>query len=124
MIQADKQLIQSQLRQSSLHLRREELKFFTSNFESLGTTSALLASMAFAALSQNIPTKTHWVVSAIFHGATTLSLMFSVWVMCNCIIISMFGPGLALRGPEGSMHKAVEGMMEERIGVREIFKLL
>jgi hypothetical protein len=26
---------------------------------------------------------------------------------------AMLGPGLALRGPEGSMHIAVEGMMVE-----------
>ena len=29
-------------------------------------------------------------------------------------ISNMYGPGLALRGPDGSMHKAVEGMAYER----------
>ena len=123
MIQADKQLIQSQLKQSSLQVRRKELKFFTSNFESLGTTSALMASMSFAALSNNIPEETHWLVSSLFHAACTLALMFSFWCLCNCIGISMFGPGLALRGPDGSMHKAVEGMMEERVDVYLYFRI-
>jgi hypothetical protein len=33
MIEADKQLIQSQLKQSSLQVREKELNFFTQNFE-------------------------------------------------------------------------------------------
>ena len=31
----------------------------------------------------------------------------------NTTLLSMMGPGLALRGPDGSMHPAVEGMVFE-----------
>ena len=42
-----------------------------------------------------------------------LHLRFLICV-CNCTFCSMCGPGLALRGPDGSMHEAVEGMQAER----------
>lgn len=31
----------------------------------------------------------------------------------NTTLLSMMGPGLALRGPDGSMHPAVDGMVIE-----------
>ena len=60
MIAADKEALQSQLKQRALQIRSKELQFFTNNFESVGTQSALLAGFAFQALtSMNTNDQTH-----------------------------------------------------------------
>jgi hypothetical protein len=123
MIQADKQLIQSQLKLSSLKVREKELTFYNNNFETLATVAALLSGFAFSALQNNIPTDTHWVISLLFHSSFPVAVMYSLWCVCNSTFISMFGPGLALRGTDGSMHKAVEGMMTERIELYNSFRM-
>ena len=51
MIAADKEALQSQLKQRALQIRSKELDFFTDNFQSVGTQSALLAGFAFQALT-------------------------------------------------------------------------
>ena len=43
--------------------------------------------------------------------------------VCNSCFCVMFGPGLALRGPEGSMPRAVDGMAKERENVFMFFGL-
>lgn len=41
MIAADKEALQSQLKQSALLIRSKELSFFINNFQALGTQSAV-----------------------------------------------------------------------------------
>ena len=38
---------------------------------------------------------------------------FELIAVLNSTLCSMLGPGLALRGPDGSMHRAVDGLMLE-----------
>mmetsp|Transcript_29183 Transcript_29183/g.89395 ORF Transcript_29183/g.89395 Transcript_29183/m.89395 type:complete len:155 (-) Transcript_29183:322-786(-) len=40
-------------------------------------------------------------------------MCFELIAVLNTTLLSMMGPGLALRGPDGSMHPAVDGMMKE-----------
>jgi hypothetical protein len=114
MIAADKEALQSQLKQRSLQIREKELNFFTENFTGIGTQSALLAGFAFDALTGVDTTESHWIPSVLFYFFATAAMCFNLICVCNCTFCSMCGPGLALRGPDGSMHEAVEGMQAER----------
>ena len=44
---------------------------------------------------------------------TTMAMGFELIAVLNSTLCSMLGPGLALRGPDGSMHRAVDGLMLE-----------
>lgn len=114
MIAADKEALQSQLKQRSLQIREKELNFFTENFTGIGTQSALLAGFAFDALTGVDTTESHWIPAMLFSFFCTAAMCFNLICVCNCTFCSMCGPGLALRGPDGSMHEAVEGMQAER----------
>ncbi len=62
------------------------------------------------ALSSNVPDGAkylYWVSTAFVLGT-------SIHVLIITSFISVFGPGLALRGPEGSMVRDVEGMYQEQ----------
>jgi hypothetical protein len=138
MIVADKEALATELKQSSLSIQEKEINFFTSNFNSLATQSALLAGFAFsgacssitqpplnapdpsvrAALS-GIETKDdHTLLAFFFYASTAISMCLNLLVVISCTFCNMWGPGLALRGPNGSMAKAVNGMDAER---QEIF---
>lgn len=55
--------------------------------------------------------------------ATTAAAVCQLWTMINGILATILGPGLALRGPEGSMDKAVRGMALENQKTIHIFFL-
>lgn len=42
-----------------------------------------------------------------------MAMGFELIAVLNSTLCSMLGPGLALRGPDGSMHRAVDGLMLE-----------
>ena len=48
---------------------------------------------------------------------------FAIHTIVSTMFLSVFGPGLALRGPEGSMHKAVRQMAGEQKAILLFFVL-
>jgi hypothetical protein len=98
-----------------LAIRERELSLYTNNCRTVGTVSALMAGIAYSAL---IYTK-----MAYFQESPLVQqfLYISGLVVCMCLslrnvfgttLLTMLGPGKALRGPDGSMHSAVDGMLE------------
>ena len=51
----------------------------------------------------------------------TVVLGFSLRVVLGTTMLTMLGPGKALRGPDGSMHSAVDGMLDEFEGIAITF---
>lgn len=104
-------------------IRYAEIKYFADFFNNFGTQCFLLAGFICGAVSQtpafDAPCDYFWKVtynisSAVCVALTTLGLLISVF-------ISVFGQGLAIRGPPGSMVKAVEGMVIEQHNAVAIF---
>ena len=54
-----------------------------------------------------------YVLKLLYLLVTTTAMCLELIAVMNTTLLSMMGPGLALRGPDGSMHPAVDGMMEE-----------
>jgi len=120
MLWADKRALETNLKLSLLQIRERELNFYTNNCLAIATQSALLAGFAYAALMPGIslgdangvaahsyPVRLMYLVCAV--SALGLQLITVV----STTLLSMLGPGLALRGPDGSMHTAVDGMVVE-----------
>uniref|UniRef100_A0A7S4B853 Uncharacterized protein n=1 Tax=Chrysotila carterae TaxID=13221 RepID=A0A7S4B853_CHRCT len=50
-------------------------------------------------------------------------LFINLWCTHQCVVNSILGPGLALRGPSGSVHRAVSTLMKQCGFVFELFEL-
>jgi hypothetical protein len=114
MLYADKRALETNLKVSLLQIREKELNFYTQNCLAVGTQAALLAGFAYAGLTQvSVPPEAPYAVRLFYLLFTTAAMSCELIAVLNTTLLSMLGPGLALRGPDGSMHQAVDGMMLE-----------
>ena len=101
--------------QVTLQIREKEISVFTDNFAVLSTQSAFLTGLGFGGLTM-VPTwdqsRRNWEVT--FYTLVSISIGFNILTLCISSWCMIFGPGLAIRGPDGSMSRAVEGMYAER----------
>ena len=125
MLKRNIRLIHGQDSQQVLEVQYAEITHFKDNFTLMATVSALLAGfvfMVFGLEAEQIGeySKLH-ATSVAYMVAATGSLCANVLVVCLSTLASMLGPGLALRGPEGSVARALEGMRDEHDRVVRLF---
>jgi len=114
MLYADKRALETNLQVSLLKIREKELQFYTQNCIAIGTQAALLSGFAYNGIIQvDIPTDQSDWLKTLYLCVTTAAMGFELIAVLNSTLCSMLGPGLALRGPDGSMHRAVDGLMLE-----------
>lgn len=114
MLFADKRALETNLQVSLLKIREKELQFYTQNCIAIGTQAALLSGFAYNGIIQvDIPTDSPDWLKTMYLCVTTAAMGFELIAVLNSTLCSMLGPGLALRGPDGSMHRAVDGLMLE-----------
>jgi len=114
MLFADKRALETNLQVSLLKIREKELQFYTQNCIAIGTQAALLSGFAYNGIIQvDIPTDSPDWLKTLYLCVTTAAMGFELIAVLNSTLCSMLGPGLALRGPDGSMHRAVDGLMLE-----------
>jgi len=113
MLRADIGALNSQLILSALQIRQIELDFYQATLNAVVTSSSILFAAALNAFGTYFVDPDANVVprSIYFAGmAGATALEFA------CLITALFavimGPNLALRGPEGSMDRAVDGMRD------------
>lgn len=112
MLYADKNALRTNLKVNLLRIRERELTFYTNNCLSISTQAALLAGFAWFGLTE-VPWEpdANEIVQSVYLVVTTLIMGLQMLTVVNATLVAILGPGLALRGPDGSMHKAVDGMM-------------
>ncbi|KAJ1626236.1 hypothetical protein T492DRAFT_1034134 [Pavlovales sp. CCMP2436] len=112
MLYADKNALRTNLKVNLLRIRERELNFYTNNCLSISTQAALLAGFAWYGLTE-VPftDDANDVVQTVYLVVTTCIMGLEMLTVVNATLCAILGPGLALRGPDGSMHKAVDGMM-------------
>lgn len=121
MISAERANLEASVKSSSLQIREKELHFFMSNMAVLATQSAFLSGLMFQALT--IPdfkgVEEQFVPAFCYYNFSTLGLGFNVLTTLIASLTMIRAPGLAIRGPDGSMMSATTGMYEYRkIAVR------
>ena len=95
-----------------LRIRERELLYYTNNCLAISTSAALLAGFAWYGLTE-VPfdSNANAVTQTLYLIVTTLIMGLELLTVVNATLCAILGPGLALRGPDGSMHNAVQGMM-------------
>ncbi|KAG8461681.1 hypothetical protein KFE25_001299 [Diacronema lutheri] len=112
MLYADKNALRTRLKVSLLVIRQQELVFYTNNCISIGTNALLLASFAWWGLTEppfdelgNDAVQTGYLV------ITAVMMAFQLLAAINSTLSALLGPALAIRGPDGAMHTAVDAMI-------------
>lgn len=116
MISADRNELATQVQRSTVAIREKELAAFTENFAVLSTQSVFLSGLGFGGITMTptwLPEKMQ-TLQILFYTACTVGIGFNVLTMCITSWAMIFGPGLGIRGPQGSMSRAVKGMYAER----------
>ena len=111
MLYADKKALETNLKVDLLSIRERELNFYTANCQAIGTQAAMFAGFAFAGLMQPLPPEPE-SLRVLFLVSTVFALGIQLVTVVTTTLLSMLAPGLALRGSDGAMHTAVDGMVE------------
>ena len=117
MLSAQKKLLEASVAEQGAQLQSSELTYFSQNFGTMMTMSSVIGGFAFSGIL--IPTtynedgmwkdNINWIVD-IYYSFAAISVGSCMAAAIICMSINVRGPGLALRGPDGSLKRAVEGM--------------
>ena len=113
MLAVERTALHHQLHAQRLNLQQQDLDRVTTFLESLGTQAALLAGFAFSVFA-GLPDTVHEAWQGFFYLSAMLTLGAHLYVVCIGQLTSILGPLLALKGPEGSLERAIEQMKHER----------
>ena len=117
MLSAEHYALEHRAIQALLDIRQREVDYMTQRFGSIGTQSALIGGFVVSALTGIQPggdENTLTGVKQAFWATSALSLACSVHCILNSTFVAVWGPGLALRGPTGSVSRAYHSMVSER----------
>ena len=119
MLQAKKSALQATLTQSVVELQNSELTYFYNNFGTISTLAAVLGGFSLSGLI--ISTRYNgWMMGVgsgvkstlivLYYAFAALAIGFCLITAVICTAVNVRGPGLALRGPDGSLAVALEQM--------------
>jgi hypothetical protein len=116
MNRANQQQLFQQANQQVLDIRQTEIDYYTTLNVVYGTNAALLGGFTYGILTQNVlsvsnPDENIFCFFYYLLSAGTIASSIHV-VLCS-MLIQVYGPGLSLHGPLGSMALAAQGMREE-----------
>jgi hypothetical protein len=101
-----------------VNIRSLEVDYFRTFFNQFGTQCALMIGFIAGAISQvpaldNPSGAPYWTIVMYWIGSAGCVAAATHVLVCT-VFISVFGQGLAIRGPVGSMISAIDGMIIEQ----------
>ncbi|GAX26111.1 hypothetical protein FisN_24Hh016 [Fistulifera solaris] len=131
MLAADKLQLQSALKQQATALKEKEFQLHHSNLMTVGTQAAVLAGLDITMFIEFSPAPvSDWaeehqqfarILRMVYYGIIVAAFCANMIVVSHTTALSVIGAGLALRGPDGSMLTATDGLYEERSSVFTTF---
>jgi hypothetical protein len=134
MLAADKLQLQTTIKQQTTLLKEKEFKLHHENLMTVGTQAAVLAGLdvtMLIELSPSLGSEWEMLSSSLWFVPRTIKLFYyftivsafcaNILVVGQTTILSVMGASLALRGPDGSMMIATDGLYEERTFVFQVF---
>mmetsp|Transcript_20159 Transcript_20159/g.43443 ORF Transcript_20159/g.43443 Transcript_20159/m.43443 type:complete len:266 (-) Transcript_20159:1116-1913(-) len=122
MLAADKLQLQSTLKQQATALKEKEFNLHHNNFMTVGTQAAVLAGLDVTMFIEfQPPPNSEWqfviiprTLKFVYYVCITSAFCANILVVAQTTILSVLGASLALRGPDGSMMTATDGLYLER----------
>lgn len=131
MLAADKLQLQSALKQQATALKEKEFNLHHSNLMTVGTQAAVLAGLDITMFIEfQAPDDDRWpseyvtvarILRCIYYGVIAAAFCANMLVVAHTTTLSVLGASLALRGPDGSMMTATDGLYDERRSVFQVF---
>jgi len=116
MLYADKVALANRARLRMLEIREKEIDLYTTNSRTISTANTMLAGIGYTALvytKMGYYQNAGWFTQYLYPVTLAILISFSLLSLFVLTLTIMLGPGLALRGPDGSVHIAVEAIMVE-----------
>lgn len=125
MLQLYKNSVVTEASLSQADVRQRELDFYTNNYWLWGGTATTMAGFVFSQLTNPVPEGTDFYLETTYLLCTALCLGLNLCIITWTVLCCTWGPGLALRGPNGmkSFHQAVEFLKEEQQSIYAAFVL-
>ena len=127
MLAADKLQLQSALKQQATALKEKEFQLHHSNLMTVGTQAAVLAGLDITMFIEFSPEPDeNWhpdyrhiatYIKILYYAVIVAAFCANMIVVSHTTALSVLGAGMALRGPDGSMMTATDGLYEERRSV-------
>lgn len=100
-----------------VNIRTAEVAYFSDFFSNFGTQSAIIAGIISGVISQTPGLQDYscsyfWVF--LYFTSSAAALVGAGHVLLTTLFTSVYGQGLALRGPLGSMVHTIDGMVYEQ----------
>lgn len=125
MISAEHFALKNAAVQSMIAIRERMINYMNDRMNAMGTQAALIAGFAVSTFtSVTISTEVHSEVRTLYFLSTSLAIGAGVHVIINSTFLSVWGPGLALEGPKGSVTRAYNVMLRERWPIYVSFMLM
>ena len=112
MLFADKRALQTSLKLNLMEIREKELNFYTNNCLHIGFLATIFAGFASTALMTHVPKDPKWL-HFLYLLFTVAALGLQLASIVSTTLLAMVAPGLALRGPDGSMNQAIDSLIGE-----------
>lgn len=115
MFRAEQQRLYQETNVELVRLRHLEITYYFNVNSAIGTQATLIGGFIYGLFTQTIPRDyifADYFLTA-YYITSTIALFASIHVIMNTMLIQIFGPGLALHGPAGSMVQAAETMRDE-----------
>lgn len=113
MLRQEKLFVEKELQLKAIKLREYELAYFADNLRTIAGSATMFGGFAYGALTRETPQYQGVlgaIITAVYLSSAGATFAFNLLAVFLSTYCNIFGPGLALRGPEGSMDLAVEGM--------------
>ena len=117
MNRANQQQLFQVANQEVINIRQYEIDYYINLFTVFGTNAAIIGGFTFGILTQNIINYTSKAINLYkywYYVLAACTIASSVHVILCTMLVQVYGPGLALNGPLGSMARAAEGMKQEQ----------
>jgi hypothetical protein len=119
MLHAKKAALENSARQRLVAIRWRELEYFTNNCRAIGNAAAIVAGLAYSGIryhyllernSNFLNTLGNSLEECIFLTLLAITIGCALQTVYVSMLVALFGGHLALRGPDGALHDAIEGM--------------
>ena len=119
MLSASKNALEATLNESLVKLQNQELMFYQNNFASIATMATFIGGFAFGALFTNEDSMNGLLghnreLEVCFYLLACVTIGAMMWCVISCTMLNIYGPNLALRGPDGSLTLAVDKVARVR----------
>ncbi|RYH29069.1 hypothetical protein EON65_09755 [archaeon] len=125
MFQANQRVVAQEANLNLVNIRYMEIQYFTNFFGNFGTQCFILAGLIGGSISQvpqlNGDATCPYFFVILYNSNASACVALATMSLLGSVFICVYGEGLAIRGPLGSLVKVIDGMVQEQRNAVALF---